>query len=231
MASGVYAIRNKVNGKVYVGSSRVISRRWRRHRWHLRNGCHHSILLQRAWDKYGETAFQFEVLEEVDLGLLLEREQHWLDELHCTDPSRGYNHMPFAGSCGGVKHPDFSKRLIESGERCGERHPRSRFTNEEVLVICEHLDRGEHVSQIAAELGVPQATIEGIKNGHAWSRLTGRRPPGRRSGDRVNTCKIPNCEVPNILRLLNEGVSLTLIGKQYGVFASTVAYIRDRRSK
>lgn len=41
--SGIYQIRNLVNGKVYVGSAVNLQHRRREHRSDLRNGNHHSI--------------------------------------------------------------------------------------------------------------------------------------------------------------------------------------------
>ena len=61
--SGIYQIRNLVNGKVYVGSAVNLQHRRREHRSDLRNGNHHSIKLQRAYNKYGESSFAFEILE------------------------------------------------------------------------------------------------------------------------------------------------------------------------
>lgn len=78
--SGIYRIRNVVNGHSYIGSSNNVGKRWRSHVGYLKRGKHQSIKLQRAWDKHGQDAFLLEVLEEVsDEGKLLEREQHYLD--------------------------------------------------------------------------------------------------------------------------------------------------------
>lgn len=66
---------------------------------------HHSILLQRAWLKYGKDAFEFLILEYVnDKNKLIEREQYWIDATGCVNPSLGYNTSAFAGSVLGVKH-------------------------------------------------------------------------------------------------------------------------------
>lgn len=89
--SGIYRINCSTTGKFYIGSAVDLGARRRRH-WHdLRNSVHHSITLQRAWDKYGEDAFTFEVLELVLVPFHLEREQYWLDTLKPFDPSIGYN--------------------------------------------------------------------------------------------------------------------------------------------
>lgn len=61
---GVYAIRNNANGKVYIGESLNISRRWKYHKEELNNGTHHNYKLQEDWNIYGEASFTFKVIEE-----------------------------------------------------------------------------------------------------------------------------------------------------------------------
>ncbi len=76
---GVYAIRCLPTGRVYVGSAKSIRARWRSHVRALLRG-KGNIKLQHAWNKYGESAFVFEVLEIVaSTELLLEREQAHID--------------------------------------------------------------------------------------------------------------------------------------------------------
>jgi group I intron endonuclease len=103
---GIYEIRNLNNGKVYIGSSCNIRRRIHKHRQELRHGKHHSQKLQRAWNKYGETAFDVSVLELVpDHSKLEVREQIWIDRKGSV--KQGYNVAPLAGgSCLGIKHTE-----------------------------------------------------------------------------------------------------------------------------
>ncbi len=64
LRTGVYCIRNGQNGKVYVGStSRSLTGRQKDHLNNLRGDRHINRHLQHAWNKYGEEAFTFEVLE------------------------------------------------------------------------------------------------------------------------------------------------------------------------
>ena len=76
---GVYRIKNLVNDKCYYGSSKNIEKRWLTHKNHLNSGKHHNVPLQRAWNKYGEDNFSFEVVEECEEIILLEVEQYYLD--------------------------------------------------------------------------------------------------------------------------------------------------------
>ena len=75
---------NMTNGKYYLGSSKNIKGRWQDHKKHLRGGYHHSVALQRAWDKYGELSFKFSILEEVPKNItLVSAEQFYLDMAKC----------------------------------------------------------------------------------------------------------------------------------------------------
>lgn len=80
MTQGIYKIENRLNGKVYVGSSVDIERRWKTHRRALRGGCHYNPYLQHSWDKHGEDAFVLTVLEEVETDTLLATEQRCINE-------------------------------------------------------------------------------------------------------------------------------------------------------
>jgi group I intron endonuclease len=76
--SGVYQIVCKPNGKIYVGSAINLRWRWHSHRRDLGNGVHVNPHLQFAWNLYGETNFEFSVLEYVDEQRLLTTEQLWI---------------------------------------------------------------------------------------------------------------------------------------------------------
>jgi group I intron endonuclease len=79
MAKGIYKIINVVNNKFYVGSAVDLKRRRIRHFSELRTGKHNNKHLQAAWNKYGESAFIFVVLEKVDDSVnILELEDVWL---------------------------------------------------------------------------------------------------------------------------------------------------------
>lgn len=103
---GIYKIESKTSGKYYIGSTINMKSRWSRHKSDLRKNKHHSIILQRAWNKYGESDFEFEILEECKIENLLKREQFYLTSLLPI-----YNISPNAGNCVGVKH------TLESSEK------------------------------------------------------------------------------------------------------------------
>lgn len=81
MARGIYKIINVINNKFYVGSAVDLKRRKARHFSELRTGKHNNRHLQAAWQKYGEAAFVFVVVEELSPEAdLLAAENVWLKE-------------------------------------------------------------------------------------------------------------------------------------------------------
>lgn len=108
--SGIYVILQLSTGLHYVGSAVQLKRRWDRHRSDLMAARHHNQKLQRAWDKYGESDFRFDVAEECSPESLVEREQYWLDN---TRPF--FNILRIAYSAIGYKHTAEAK--MKMGER------------------------------------------------------------------------------------------------------------------
>lgn len=86
---GIYKIENIVTKDCYIGSSKNVELRWKQHKNELNRGRHHSIILQRAWDKYTLNNFVFLLLEECDIKVLEERENFYLIQI---DPM--YNLCP-----------------------------------------------------------------------------------------------------------------------------------------
>lgn len=100
--SGIYSIKNLKSGRMYIGSSYNIRARWNKHKRDLRRGKHHSLPLQRAFDKYGEQSFEFKMLIICRQQDMLLYEQRAIDAFNSCD--NGYNVSKIAGSRAGVKH-------------------------------------------------------------------------------------------------------------------------------
>lgn len=97
--SGIFQVKNIVNGKVLLGSSLNLEGPLNRHRFMLKIGSHTNKALQKDWDEFGPDKFVFEILEVVkvkddpnfnlkdELTLL---EMIWLENLQPFG-ERGYN--------------------------------------------------------------------------------------------------------------------------------------------
>lgn len=90
MTVGIYKIEGINNNKPYIGSSNNIERRWNEHIRQLNKGEHHSIKLQRAWNKYGQDNFIFTIIEECEINELLNREHYYIYEVY-NSIDLGYN--------------------------------------------------------------------------------------------------------------------------------------------
>ena len=80
---GIYRIRNIINNNCYIGQSAVLNRREYNHIYSLRRGTSNHYLLQRAWNKFGEKNFKFEILLYCDRENLTYYEQSCVDNLSC----------------------------------------------------------------------------------------------------------------------------------------------------
>lgn len=115
----IYKIINVKNNKFYVGSAVNFERRKAKHLWRLRRGDHSNRYLQASWDKYGENAFVFAVVQEVPLSEnLLVAENVWLQE-HVGKPYC-YNLATDALAPGlgmfGPLNPSYGKRFNHTPE-------------------------------------------------------------------------------------------------------------------
>lgn len=90
MISGIYSITNTINGKTYYGSSCNIDKRWSNHKSKLIENIHPNPHLQSAWNKYGESAFKFDIVKEIPVECLLDEEQSYLD-MAKQNPTQFYN--------------------------------------------------------------------------------------------------------------------------------------------
>ena len=91
---GIYCIRNIVNSKVYVGKAKDIYNRIQGHIYALRRKSKdENRHLINAWFKYGEDAFEYFVIEELEFDeeILKVRELYWIDDYKSTYRQFGYN--------------------------------------------------------------------------------------------------------------------------------------------
>ena len=111
LKSGIYQIRNRLTGDLYIGSSIHPRTRKSQHFSSANAGKHHSIIFQRAWEKYGEDVFEFKILESCASEDLLKREQFYIDNLNPK-----YNISMIAGKPPAPPNKPIKRTHLETGE-------------------------------------------------------------------------------------------------------------------
>lgn len=105
---GIYKIQSKIKpDRIYIGSATKIKDRWRGHRFDLKNNKHHSLKLQRHYNKYGIDDLEFSIISSCDKDQLLSMEQFFIDSM---DPY--FNCCPVAGNCLGRKVSEETKKKM-----------------------------------------------------------------------------------------------------------------------
>ena len=90
--SGIYAVRCRASGEVWVGSASDLSKIQNRLWFSLRQGTNTHRSLQSTWTAHGAEAFGFEIVERLDaeeLGyvrdrIMKERLTHWAEQLRAV---------------------------------------------------------------------------------------------------------------------------------------------------
>lgn len=163
----VYLIKCSNTDKVYVGSCIFKASRKSGHFGHLKRGTHHSIHLQRAYDKHGESAFSFEVVETVeDVLFLRAREQFWM----WRQDGRLYNTLLKVDDCRGKKMDQkfkdgIRKRMTGNTLRRGTKMPA-----ESKLAISRSLKGNTRRTGILHSDDIKKKISDGLKKSYAEGR-------------------------------------------------------------
>ena len=149
---GIYCIRNKVDGKAYVGQSMSIENRVEEHRYRYnrKHSNSYDSLLYRAMRKYGLESFEFFILESSEYFTrddLNKLEVHYVEELDTFGPN-GYN-MNRGGR-------------YTSGKKL--------FDEKDILKIKEELEKDLlSLSEIAEKYSCSIGIISLINSGASWN--------------------------------------------------------------
>lgn len=181
---GIYCIENIVNGKKYIGQSIDIYSRWKNHVHSLNGNRSHSILLQRAWNKYGENNFKFQILEICDEKDLDDKERVYITLYNSCE--NGYNiedggnenkHLSDTTKCKlrnahlGIKCSQETREKM-SKSRLGELNPMyGKQHTEETRQIISEKNKGrtghpqsEHQKQVAREANLGKIVSDETRN-------------------------------------------------------------------
>ena len=148
---GIYKITNKLNGKIYIGQSNNIQRRFVEHQG---KGSDSRIPVDVAIEKYGYQNFSYEVVEECLTEQLNERETYWITYYNSVE--NGYN-----CSLGGNQ------------QSTGENNGRAKLTEDDVRIIRtaynNHKRRKEVYKQFKDKIAF--STFANVWDGHTWNHI------------------------------------------------------------
>ena len=150
--SGIYQIKNKVNNKRYIGQSYYLNKRKNDHLSKLRRNQHDNVYLQNSFNKYGEDAFVFEVLEYCDKTKLNTLERYYIRKFKTNQRRFGYNQTD-----GGDNPP-----LLTGEKNSRYRHDVHKYEDN----ICIQYKKGTSVNQLSLDYNCNTETIKRILEKH-----------------------------------------------------------------
>lgn len=198
MTCGIYGIKNKINGKIYVGKSVNIEFRFSQHSSELKHNKHKNGHLQNSYNKHGKEFFEIIILEVATKQNLSILEQKWIDSFSkeklyniivedvqfmtaSSNPFFGKQHteatknkMSLAkkGKYKGSENPNFgNKNTLESKTKMSI--SQGKLTKENVLEIKNLLLLGTQDKEIAKKFNISRTVITRIANGTRWANITG----------------------------------------------------------
>ena len=155
--SGIYKITNTVTGDFYIGSSKNVKKRWADHKckstW---NKCPNNPMYL-DMRKYGKDKFEFQVIAEVEIDKLKEREQYFIETLKPT-----YNQM----NANGLDVERYKKYQKEYKKSEKGKESNKKYNNKYHNQLCCY--NGETLTLHALSIrflrkGIPHPTVEAKK--------------------------------------------------------------------
>jgi group I intron endonuclease len=199
--SGIYKITCVPTGKIYIGSSKNLSRRVRRHFSKLSVNTHKNRYLQSAVDKYGLDSFRVDILEFCEVSELEARELYYFELTGCYNRTVGFNMVktPGGGYCSGEDHYLYGKSMPEKTKK--------KLSNAHKWMA------GENHNMYGARHS--EETKIKIRNSMR----------GKFAGSKNPSAKLTKDDVKNIRELRNSGVLLRILSKQFGVSETHISRI------
>lgn len=253
---GVYAIKNNLDGKIYIGSSVDILNRFKRHKYELIRGEHNNKYLQCAWNKYGGDNFSFELLEPVrDKNKLRERETYYIKLYDCTNKKCGYNLLndsniglgvsasaeirkkisaackgELNGNFGRKNSPEVIKKMRDARWGVGyvkkEPKKRPRKTPEQ-LAESRRIQSERMKNRVVSE--ETRRKLSEYRKGRKFPQWVLDKFKGKRVGEKNPNSKLTKKDVGDIIKKLSSGVHYLTISKEYNICVSQVYKIKNRK--
>ena len=150
MITGIYCITNLVNGKKYIGQSKNIEERWKKHKRSAFNQSkkEYNKPLYRAIRKYGINNFKFEILEECKVEDLNDKEIYWISFYNVADSRYGYN--------------------LGKGGYLGNFNKLNLYLIENIIKDLQNFKLSKN--NIAIKYGISLQTLNSINSGRSWHK-------------------------------------------------------------
>lgn len=197
-----------MSGKVYIGSSKNIYKRWKEHRNSLQGNYHNNHHLQNSYNKHGINAFAFEIVEVVKIESdLLDLEQHYLD-----DYKPEFNLSPTAGSSRGYRWTD-KQRVACSERNSGKNNPM-------------YGKRGKEAPGFGkVGRANPMYGVRG-KDHHGYGKKMTDKQLRSQSGENSSTAELTWSKVDCIRdKYENQGYTQQKLADEYGVDRANIGYV------
>lgn len=167
---------------MYVGQATNINQRWSEHKAELRSNKHGNAHLQKAWKKYGEQSFKFEVLEKCEEQYLHSMENWWCNMLDVHNREYGYN-IQLTSPYGCSRHAEETKEKIRQSAIGNTRNlgrianpdrvQKIRKIKQETMgrpIVIIKADTGEYIcekpsmGEVCVFLGINRRSTGNVKN-------------------------------------------------------------------
>lgn len=155
--TGIYKIENKFNGKVYIGQSVNIKKRFVEHRYRAfdeKDEKTYGLYLYVAIRKYGKENFSFSIIEECDKEELNSREMYWIDYYKSNQKEHGYN-LSDGGDSKYTRNMNCDTNMSAKKQKIAQ--------IKELLINTDM-----PIQEIAQQFDMTTASITNINRGHSW---------------------------------------------------------------
>lgn len=200
--SGIYVIINIKNGKVYIGKTKNLKRRWVEHQRELNKNHHHNQHLQAAWNKYGAKAFQFKILEHCSIDQLNEREKNHIPFYR----ARGLAYNLKDGGEGGANPSEETRRKLSAAGR-----NRSEATLRRMSEIHKGISPSEETRRKLSQALKGRTTSEETRHKLSAANKGKRRNVGREINE-ITKKKIAEANAKYFIVTSPEGIEFTIKG-------------------
>lgn len=215
--SGVYKITHIKSGRLYIGSSNHIYKRWATHKSSLNNNRHENKYLQHAWNKYGEDQFEFEIIETTEPQNLYDRERYWIDITSCLDRSKGFNIYPDPAGLERLPLSNEHKRKLSNALK--GRHP-SKTHRINLSKALKGKKKPAHVME-----ALRQANL-----GKEWTDKQREKRSELSKGSNNGRAKLNEQSVQDVINDLIYGYGIKFIARKYKISTNTIRRILAREN-